>query len=604
MASPIPFDEQYLRFLAAEEGATDRLRNMYAQASSELQAFMLDPPIGVSASDQAFYGALQAEVDRLATATQGGATAWIEQSIPTAFVEGALQHSPDIAFSAIHDNAVKALSGYDLGLITRMADDMRSVIRQQIGVGLLEGATRQQVSDRIIRSGLTNIPHWRSLEERAAVIARTEIMRSYNAGNLAGIIDTGASAVRWITGQDEFVCGICGPRHGKRFRLASYRGDDPRVLKLPVLDQPPAHPRCRCTIRAFFGEDDESVRPQPVPGGIIDTTPTPDATPSAAATFDGMLTKARGGSFDRDMEDYFRSMAFDDDQLRAIAATGNDTVGFFVSARYKVSLDLRSAGVGFDADEAANLLIAFERINRVLPEYMLSDALSTVRIVTKLNALGDMSPLSTATGGQMRLNITSLKARLGESKLPGMQETFTHEFGHALAYKLGQIMPARFAQAPLANQQNVLFRDKWLLWRTIHTKGVTNSGVWRGEDAIASLRGSLKRLDDDIARLTAEVARPLTAEWTERDRRISDSLLFLRTKHRRDTEVQIAKIEKARAKTGTAEHYPTEYAQSGQWGEDFADSFRLYVLNPEQLQRSSPVRYAFMQKLLEGRKWN
>lgn len=269
---PIPFDDQFLRFLAAEESASDRLRAFYAQSREELRAFLLDPPIALTASEQAFFNGIQAEVNRLADAAQIEASKWVAQSVPAAFVEGALQHSPGMAFNVIHDDAVKALSSYNLNLITRMNDGMRRIVQQQIGVGLLQGLTRQQVSDRILASGLSNIPHWRTVEDRAAAIARTEMMRAYNAGNLTGILDSGAKAARWITGADERVCPICGPRHDQKYRISGVDSDDDRVKALDDLPggPPPAHVKCRCTIRAFYFDAEEAVKPTPVPGGIID----------------------------------------------------------------------------------------------------------------------------------------------------------------------------------------------------------------------------------------------------------------------------------------------------------------------------------------------
>lgn len=274
-SAPVPFIEQYERFLAASATREQVLVNFYAQARAELNAFLLDPPVPLTASEQAFFGSLNTEVKRLSAQALTSATAWAD-NIPASFVEGALQHSPGMAFNIIHDNATRALSGYTLNLITQMSADMQRVVQQQIGVGLLTGATRETVSQRILASGLTNIPHWRSVEARAEAIARTELMRAYNAGNLAGIADTGAVAVRWITGQDERVCPICGPRQGKVFRAPGVVTDDPQVLALPTVDVPPAHVKCRCTVRAFYGDmPGTATKPTPRPGGMIDEQPTP-----------------------------------------------------------------------------------------------------------------------------------------------------------------------------------------------------------------------------------------------------------------------------------------------------------------------------------------
>src|SRR5688572_6439710 len=252
--TPVPFEEQFERFLFVETKASDRLVSFYSQTRTELANFITNPPVPLTASEQAFYGALNTEVTRLSREANAAGAAWIESFVPQAFVEGAIQHGgPSMAFSVVHDRAVRALSGYDLNLITQMNAGMQRAVQQQIAVGLLEGATREIVSQRILATGLTNIPQWRSVEERAAVIGRTELMRAYNHGNLAGILSSGAVAVRWITGRDERVCPICGPRHQKKYALVK-RDENGDLVPFDPLPggPPPAHPRCRCTIRAYY----------------------------------------------------------------------------------------------------------------------------------------------------------------------------------------------------------------------------------------------------------------------------------------------------------------------------------------------------------------
>jgi hypothetical protein len=43
----------------------------------------------------------------------------------------------------------------------------------------------------------------------------------------------------WLASQDELVCPICGPLHGKR------RGQG-------WTEPPPAHPNCRCAVGTEF----------------------------------------------------------------------------------------------------------------------------------------------------------------------------------------------------------------------------------------------------------------------------------------------------------------------------------------------------------------
>lgn len=81
-------------------------------------------------------------------------------------------------------------------------------------------------------------------ESRASMIATTEITRAYAEGNQQAGLDLqaeypGVRVVKmWFTNNDDLVCPICGPLDGKQVEL--------RAEFAPGLNNPPAHPNCRC----------------------------------------------------------------------------------------------------------------------------------------------------------------------------------------------------------------------------------------------------------------------------------------------------------------------------------------------------------------------
>ena len=76
---------------------------------------------------------------------------------------------------------------------------------------------------------------------RASLIARTEVTRASVEGERAMARELKKEGIDmievWETRNDELVCPICGPRHGKK------EGDG-----WTKDDGPPAHPRCRCAV--------------------------------------------------------------------------------------------------------------------------------------------------------------------------------------------------------------------------------------------------------------------------------------------------------------------------------------------------------------------
>jgi hypothetical protein len=120
--------------------------------------------------------------------------------------------------------------------------------------------TRQRLARRVerffsLRGGNEDPPGEDEIEEmlapefgptRAAAVAVTEYTRADTAGILRLKDEFAAQGVQfvelWYTAEDDRVCPICGPNHGKR------RGDG---WDFP----PPAHPRCRCAIVLELVED-------------------------------------------------------------------------------------------------------------------------------------------------------------------------------------------------------------------------------------------------------------------------------------------------------------------------------------------------------------
>lgn len=90
----------------------------------------------------------------------------------------------------------------------------------------------------------------RLLGRRAETIARTEIMRAANAGqraSWAAAVETGHMSARsekvWIVAPDDRLCPYCEPLEGARTPL-----DGKFDTSLGLLDGPPLHPNCRCTL--------------------------------------------------------------------------------------------------------------------------------------------------------------------------------------------------------------------------------------------------------------------------------------------------------------------------------------------------------------------
>jgi hypothetical protein len=144
--------------------------------------------------------------------------------------------SLDLDLNATNKEAEQAAKTYAYDLIKDLTDTSRETLRDAISDFVkTPGMTIGDVIDRLPFS-----------EQRAALIATTEITRAYATGQAAAgeSLKEQFPDVRvvktWYTNVDDRVCPICGPLH-----LVSVDMDEEFDNEF---DGPPAHPGCRCSI--------------------------------------------------------------------------------------------------------------------------------------------------------------------------------------------------------------------------------------------------------------------------------------------------------------------------------------------------------------------
>lgn len=122
--------------------------------------------------------------------------------------------------------------GYVDSITLALTQTNERQIRAQIAEWVQNNLTLQQLTESLTRTVFS--------EQRAEMIAVTEITRAYVEGNRLAFQQSGVVDRAEIqTAHDERVCPVCGPRHGRQVDLA--QGD-------PEIGFPPFHPRCRCWI--------------------------------------------------------------------------------------------------------------------------------------------------------------------------------------------------------------------------------------------------------------------------------------------------------------------------------------------------------------------
>ncbi len=145
-------------------------------------------------------------------------------------------------FSTIDRAAIDFLANYQLNLLGDVSTELAAGIKRTITQGVLTGKSIPEVAreigkvvtdkDAFKKAGKTI---FKSAQQRATLIARTETLRAHNEGRKVFYREVGISKVKWLTAQDERTCPECAPLDG-------------RVFKIDEAPGPPKHPGCRCTI--------------------------------------------------------------------------------------------------------------------------------------------------------------------------------------------------------------------------------------------------------------------------------------------------------------------------------------------------------------------
>lgn len=617
----------HLQFLTAEERSTAVLMGFFEQSRLDLEDFIRQSG-DLTVSDATYYRKLLDETNRIASKVNAQGATWTSSTIPDAYSAGWRQNSSIV----VPREALDALSRSTLGLITQTSDGIRQSVRNAIAQGILQGLSTQELNARILASGLSNIPHWPTVEYRAGVIARTETMRAYNEGNIAAVQANGAVFVEWIASPDEATCRICAPRDGHVFRLTEWSGpgDDPYPSALPI-PSIPAHPRCRCTTRARYRDADgkvisavpPEVDPPKLPTDAMGGKEEPKL-PAAKGDIDKALRSLhtdfdawqQGKPFPDATRQFWRGLDLDLPTQRRIAGLeGGSTVAqakrdarAVMFARYGIHFE--TAG-GWSKESIRASFGALEHWRGISPRYVVDSPYLThwgsappgARKMTRSRAAEMYASC------HMRPNFTAMRKHASHIDGYGIgyddtiEFALTHELGHSIHNRYGAHSGGdldRYAAIEYGGQigqrgasgmssPNYIaaqrHRDEFEnVWRQIRQDSV-------GVAPSAKSSSSLKAIEDRIKSLEAQLAAATSPNATAADLWRSPGSLRAQIEMNRKL---LADTKARAAKPG--ERYPTDYAMKS-YMEDFAESSALYFLTPARLKEYSPRRYEFIRKL-------
>lgn len=136
-----------------------------------------------------------------------------------------------------NQDAIKFLDTYTFDNIQGLTEELKNDLRQELQRAILNGEGIEQIKKRI--KDVMKIGN-----DRAKMIARTEIARAENMGNLDGWRQSGEDMQKeWFAELDGKTSELCKHLNGHKTGI-----NEKFIYKGQEYDCPPAHPNCRSTL--------------------------------------------------------------------------------------------------------------------------------------------------------------------------------------------------------------------------------------------------------------------------------------------------------------------------------------------------------------------
>lgn len=147
-----------------------------------------------------------------------------------------------VQFGEVQDTrAIDFMINKQVQYFKGLTEDQSKAVLKIIADGRNTKKTSAEISKDIQKSVKT------LTKARCNTIARTEIVKAHNQGQVQTMKELGVDTYRYITANDNNVAKICKKNQGPRGRERIYKLDEAGTPKnpLPVIN---SHPNCRCVI--------------------------------------------------------------------------------------------------------------------------------------------------------------------------------------------------------------------------------------------------------------------------------------------------------------------------------------------------------------------
>ena len=215
---------------------------------------------GEAEQEKEIFAELESQWERILNSKYETIDDLLEEVYKYGKIKGYQKIAETLRYSKTDKLALTHVRNYNFNLIQKLDGELRQAIKNRIFQAVISGENPRSFANKLVDLGLERLPNSTfTPQQRALMIARTEVSRAQNTGILQSYVNECYTQVKILTAEDDNVCYLC-LRNAYEFNegeevIFANRGEE-RVHNIKDLIEKknwvPLHPNCRCTYLSIW----------------------------------------------------------------------------------------------------------------------------------------------------------------------------------------------------------------------------------------------------------------------------------------------------------------------------------------------------------------
>lgn len=220
---------------------------------------------GEAEQEKEIFAELESQWERILNSKYETIDDLLEEVYKYGKIKGYQKIAETLRYTKTDKLALTHVRNYNFDLIQKLDGELRQAIKNRIFQAVISGENPRSFANKLVDLGLERLPNSTfTPQQRAVMIARTEVARAQNTGILQSYVNEGYTQVKILTAEDDNVCYLC-LRNAYEFNeddevIYANHGDE-RVHNIKELinkkNWVPLHPNCRCTYLSIWSSKGE-----------------------------------------------------------------------------------------------------------------------------------------------------------------------------------------------------------------------------------------------------------------------------------------------------------------------------------------------------------